>query len=188
MHVWNLYGDNNHHIAESCFKALARALRDAVEIDPRQTDGSAQHQGRALNASPMTVAIVDYGSGNLRSAEKAFERAAREAGADDRVLVTSSPRDVAAGRPHRPAGRRRLRRLPRRALWRARHGRGHEREVIERGKPFLGICVGMQLMATRGLEFGIHAGLDWIQGDVVRIEPGPMPGAISRSRTWAGTS
>ena len=47
-----------------------------------------------------------------------------------------------------------------------------QREVIERGKPFLGICVGMQLMATRGVEYGIHAGLDWIQGDVVRIEPG----------------
>ncbi len=47
-----------------------------------------------------------------------------------------------------------------------------QREVIERGKPFLGICVGMQLMATRGVEYGIHAGLDWIAGDVVRIEPG----------------
>jgi glutamine amidotransferase len=44
--------------------------------------------------------------------------------------------------------------------------------VIERGKPFLGICVGMQLMATRGVEYGVHAGLDWIAGDVVRIEPG----------------
>ena len=46
-----------------------------------------------------------------------------------------------------------------------------QREVIERGKPFLGICVGMQLMATRGVEYGVHAGLDWIAGDVVRIEP-----------------
>src|SRR6202012_4073800 len=47
-----------------------------------------------------------------------------------------------------------------------------QREVIERGKPFLGICVGMQLMATRGVEYGVHAGLDWIPGDVVRIETG----------------
>jgi glutamine amidotransferase len=47
-----------------------------------------------------------------------------------------------------------------------------QREVIERAKPFLGICVGMQLMATRGVEYGIHAGLDWIAGDVVRIDPG----------------
>ena len=47
-----------------------------------------------------------------------------------------------------------------------------QREVIERAKPFLGICVGMQLMATRGVEYGIHTGLDWIAGDVIRIEPG----------------
>ena len=46
------------------------------------------------------------------------------------------------------------------------------RAVIERGKPFLGICVGMQLMASRGVEYGVHTGLDWIAGDVVRIEPG----------------
>jgi imidazole glycerol-phosphate synthase subunit HisH len=120
----------------------------------------------------MTVAIVDYGSGNLRSAAKAFERAAREAGADDRVLVTSSPRDVAdADRIVLPGVG---------AFADCRAGLygvpgmvdALQRAVIERGKPFLGICVGMQLMATRGVEYGIHAGLDWIQGDVVRIERG----------------
>jgi glutamine amidotransferase len=120
----------------------------------------------------MTVAIVDYGSGNLRSAAKAFERAAREAGADDRVLVTSSPRDVAdADRIVLPGVG---------AFADCRAGLygvpgmvdALQREVVERGKPFLGICVGMQLMATRGVEYGIHAGLDWIQGDVVRIERG----------------
>ena len=120
----------------------------------------------------MTVAIVDYGSGNLRSAAKAFERAAREAGADDRVLVTSSPRDVAA------ADRIVLPGVGAFADCRAGlYGvpgmvDALQREVVERGKPFLGICVGMQLMATRGVEYGIHAGLDWIQGDVVRIEAG----------------
>ena len=51
LHVWNHYGDNNHHIVESCFKGLARALRVAVEIDPRQTHGGSQHQGRSLNAA-----------------------------------------------------------------------------------------------------------------------------------------
>jgi glutamine amidotransferase len=120
----------------------------------------------------MTVAIVDYGSGNLRSAAKAFERAAREAGADGRVLVTSSPRDVAdADRIVLPGVG---------AFADCRAGLygvpgmvdALQRAVVERGKPFLGICVGMQLMATRGVEYGIHAGLDWIQGDVVRIEPG----------------
>ncbi len=120
----------------------------------------------------MTVAIVDYGSGNLRSAAKAFERAARESGMDDRVLVTSNPREVAEA--HRIV-------LPGvGAFADCRAGLYGvpgmvdtlQREVIERGKPFLGICVGMQLMATRGVEYGIHAGLDWIKGDVVRIEPG----------------
>ncbi len=119
----------------------------------------------------MTVAIVDYGSGNLRSAAKAFERAAREAGTDDRVLVTSSPHEVArADRIVLPGVG---------AFADCRAGlygvpgmvETLQREVIERGKPFLGICVGMQLMATRGVEYGIHAGLDWIAGDVVRIEP-----------------
>ena len=121
----------------------------------------------------MTVAIVDYGSGNLRSAAKAFERAAREAGVADRVVVTSSPREVAeADRIVLPGVG---------AFADCRAGLYGvpgmvdtlQREVIERGKPFLGICVGMQLMATRGVEYGIHAGLDWIQGDVVRIEAGP---------------
>jgi glutamine amidotransferase len=119
----------------------------------------------------MTVAIVDYGSGNLRSAAKAFERAAREAGTDPRVLVTSSPADVAA------ADRIVLPGVGAFADCRAGlYGVPGmvdtlQREVIERGKPFLGICVGMQLMATRGVEYGIHAGLDWIAGDVVRIQP-----------------
>ncbi len=121
----------------------------------------------------MTVAIVDYGSGNLRSAAKAFERAAREAGLDERVLVTSNPREVEqAGRIVLPGVG---------AFADCRAGLYGvpgmveilQREVIERGKPFLGICVGMQLMASRGVEYGIHAGLDWIKGDVIRIEPGP---------------
>lgn len=120
----------------------------------------------------MTVAIVDYGSGNLRSAAKAIERAAREIGADDRVLVTSSPREVAA------ADRIVLPGVGAFADCRAGlYGVPGmvdtlQRVVIEQGRPFLGICVGMQLMATRGVEYGIHAGLDWIRGDVVRIDPG----------------
>ena len=120
----------------------------------------------------MTVAIVDYGSGNLRSAAKAFERAARENGVNERVLVTANPADVAA------ADRIVLPGVGAFADCRAGlYGVPGmvdtlRREVIERGKPFLGICVGMQLMATRGVEYGVHAGLDWIAGDVVRIEPG----------------
>jgi glutamine amidotransferase len=120
----------------------------------------------------MTVAIVDYGSGNLRSAAKAFERAARESGANERVLVTADPKAVAA------ADRIVLPGVGAFADCRAGlYGvpgmvETLQREVIECGKPFLGICVGMQLMATRGVEYGVHPGLDWIAGDVVRIEPG----------------
>jgi glutamine amidotransferase len=119
----------------------------------------------------MTVAIVDYGSGNLRSAAKAIERAASETGTGDRILVTSNPRDIAA------ADRIVLPGVGAFADCRAGlYGvpgmvDALQHEVIERGKPFLGICVGMQLMATRGVEYGVHAGLDWIAGDVVRIEP-----------------
>jgi len=118
----------------------------------------------------MTVAIVDYGSGNLRSAAKAFERAAREAGTHERVLVTAKPGDVEhADRIVLPGVG---------AFADCRAGLYGvpgmvdvlQHEVIERGKPFLGICVGMQLMATRGVEYGVHAGLDWIAGDVLRIE------------------
>ncbi len=120
----------------------------------------------------MTVAIVDYGSGNLRSAAKAFERAARESGTNEAVLVTSDPKAVST------ADRIVLPGVGAFADCRAGlYGVAGmvdtlQREVIERGKPFLGICVGMQLMATRGVEYGVHAGLDWIAGDVVRIEPG----------------
>ena len=76
----------------------------------------------------MSVAIVDYGSGNLHSAAKAFERAARESGHDQPIVVTSDPDDDRARRPRGAAGRRRLRRLPARARRHSRHGRGAERK------------------------------------------------------------
>ncbi|MGI9480078.1 MAG: imidazole glycerol phosphate synthase subunit HisH [Hyphomicrobiaceae bacterium] len=117
------------------------------------------------------VVIVDYGSGNLHSARKAVERAAREAGLAAEVAVTADADAVAsADRVILPgvgafadcaAGLRAVSGMVE-AL---------QSFAIERGKPFLGICVGMQLMATRGLEFGETAGLGWIDGDVTAIEP-----------------
>jgi glutamine amidotransferase len=119
----------------------------------------------------MSVAIIDYGSGNLRSAAKAFERAAREAGTNTNIEVTSDPRTVMRASHIVLPGvgafadcRAGLYAVPGMVAV-------LEREVIESGKPFLGICVGMQLMASRGLEHGVHQGLDWIKGDIVRVVP-----------------
>jgi glutamine amidotransferase len=118
-----------------------------------------------------TVAIVDYGSGNLRSAAKAFERAARETGSGHDVLVTSDPKAVAAAERIVLPGVGAFADCRAGLYGVAGMVDTLQREVLERGRPFIGICVGMQLMATRGVEYGIHRGLDWIAGDVVRIEP-----------------
>jgi imidazole glycerol-phosphate synthase subunit HisH len=119
----------------------------------------------------MRTAIVDYGSGNLRSAEKAFARAAYERGIRAEILVTQDPDEVRrADRIVLPGvgafkdcrdGLHAIIGLPE-AL---------KEKVIEKGNPFLGICVGMQLMATSGMEFGETPGLGWIEGTVRRIEP-----------------
>ncbi len=119
----------------------------------------------------MKVAIVDYGSGNLHSAHKALERAAREGGVSAEVRVTADPdwtlgadRIVLPGVGAFADCRRGLD---------ATMGMGEalEEAVRRRGRPFLGICVGMQLLATRGLEHEVTAGLGWIAGDVAAIRP-----------------
>jgi len=117
------------------------------------------------------VAIIDYGSGNLHSAAKAFERAAREAGIAARIAVTSDPDMV------RKAERIVLPGVG--AFADCRRGLGAVDGMVEamteavqaEGRPFLGICVGMQLMATRGLEHETVDGLGWIAGDVAAITP-----------------
>src|SRR5690349_13866466 len=119
----------------------------------------------------MTVAIVDYGSGNLHSAAKAFERAARESGSAQPIVVTSDPDAV-----------RRAERivLPGVGAF-ADCKRGLEvvpgmidaldESVRHKGTPFFGICVGMQLLAERGREYEVTEGLGWIAGEVDRIKP-----------------
>jgi glutamine amidotransferase len=115
--------------------------------------------------------IIDYGSGNLHSAHKAFERAATEAQLKEVILVSSKPEDVAsADRIVLPGVG---------AFKDCRNGllavdgmeQALREQVIGRGRPFLGICVGMQLMATRGLEHETTLGLGWIAGDVKAIAP-----------------
>ncbi len=117
----------------------------------------------------MTVAIIDYGSGNLHSAAKAFERAAREADLDETIQVTADPEAVArADRIVLPGVgafadcRRGLDAVPGMV-------EAMTEAVRSRGRPFFGVCVGMQLMATRGLEHETARGLDWIPGDVRAI-------------------
>jgi glutamine amidotransferase len=114
------------------------------------------------------VALIDYGSGNLRSAEKALVRAA-----DGRaeIVVTHDPEFVAAADRVVLPGVGAFAACM--SALQARSGvvEAMTEAVRGRGAPFCGICVGMQLMATRGLEFGETAGLDWIAGDVRRLEP-----------------
>jgi glutamine amidotransferase len=119
----------------------------------------------------MNVAIVDYGSGNLHSAAKAFERAAAEDGISARIEVTSEPEAVArADRVVLPGvGAFADCRLGLAAV--AGLEAALYETAIARARPFLGICVGMQLMANRGREFATVAGLGWIEGEVVAIEP-----------------
>ncbi|MCJ9428177.1 imidazole glycerol phosphate synthase subunit HisH [Kordiimonas marina] len=118
-----------------------------------------------------TVAIIDYGSGNLRSAEKALARAGVEAGLDSRIIVTDKP-DVVASADRVV--------LPgvgafgdcRRGLLAIDGLKEAIREAVRvKGQPFLGICVGMHLMAREGHEHGTHQGMGWIDGVVEKMEP-----------------
>jgi glutamine amidotransferase len=119
----------------------------------------------------MSVAIVDYGSGNLHSAAKAFERAARESGHTQPILVTSRPEDV------RNAERVVLPGVGafadcRRGLDAISGMMDALNETVQRrARPFFGICVGMQLMAERGREYEVTPGLGWISGEVDKIAP-----------------
>lgn len=119
----------------------------------------------------MTVAIIDYGSGNLHSAKKAFERASQQFDLREPIVLSNSPdvirtcdRIVLPGVGAFADCRAGLESIPGllEVLTEA---------VITRGRPFLGICVGMQLMATRGLEHHPTPGLDWISGEVTPITP-----------------
>jgi imidazole glycerol-phosphate synthase subunit HisH len=119
----------------------------------------------------VSLAIIDYGSGNLHSAAKAFERAARDSGRDTPVLVTSNPDDLRTAERIVLPGvgafkdcRDGLKAVP--GMWETL-----EEQVIAKAKPFLGICVGMQLMASRGLEHDVTEGFGWIPGDVKPISP-----------------
>ena len=116
-----------------------------------------------------SVALIDYGSGNLASAAKALARAAADTGHE--IIVTADPEAVrAAERIVLPGVG---------AFADCMQGLSAvpgmvtvlREKVLKEGAPFLGICIGMQLLATVGREFGQHVGLGWIAGEVVKIEP-----------------
>jgi glutamine amidotransferase len=117
----------------------------------------------------MTVAVIDYGAGNLKSAAKALAFAAKATG--ETVIVTADPDAIArADRIVLPGVgafaecKRGLEAVPGVVA-------AMSEAVLTKGRPFLGICVGMQLMATVGVEYGEHPGLDWIKGRVVKLTP-----------------
>ena len=117
----------------------------------------------------MITAIVDYGSGNLRSAEKAFQRMALETDGGE-ITVTDDPDRVAMSDRIVLPGVGAFADCMRGLLAVDGMLEAIEQKVTA-GTPFLGICVGMQLMAARGLEFGETPGFDWIGGDVTRLTP-----------------
>jgi len=119
----------------------------------------------------VTVAIVDYGSGNLHSAAKAFERAAQDAGLDQPIVVTADPRKVAAADRVVLPGVGAFADCKRGLMAVDGMAAALEETVRQKGRPFFGICVGMQLLAERGREYEVTEGLGWIAGEVDRITP-----------------
>lgn len=119
----------------------------------------------------MSVCIVDYGSGNLRSAAKAFERAVAEAGLSMTITVTADPDQVAAADRVVLPGVGAFADCKRGLTAVDGMSDAVHRAVREGGRPFLGICVGMQLMAARGLEHGVTDGFAWLEGEVDAIKP-----------------
>jgi glutamine amidotransferase len=118
-----------------------------------------------------TVALIDYGSGNLRSAEKALARVAEEAGTRQEIVVTADPTKVDAAERIVLPGVGAFQDCMRGVSSIPGMIAVLEDKVLKRGTPFLGICVGMQLLAEVGREHGDHKGLGWIPGDVVKISP-----------------
>lgn len=117
------------------------------------------------------VAIIDYGSGNLHSAAKAFERAARDGGSGAEIEITSDPARVATADRIVLPGVGAFADCKRGLMAVAGMRDALEDGVLRQRKPFLGICVGMQLLADRGLEFETTEGLGWIGGEVRAIKP-----------------
>jgi glutamine amidotransferase len=128
-----------------------------------------RREKQALGMS--TVALIDYGSGNLRSAEKALARAAAAGATGHEIVVTADPDEVMAAERVVLPGVGAFADCMNGVSSIAGMVAALEEKVHARGAPFLGICVGMQLLAEIGREHGDHRGLGWLPGEVVRLEP-----------------
>ena len=168
---WREWGVVEADTLEDAESRYVAERGDAAEPERRAQRARARLFRLSRARLTMRVAIIDYGSGNLRSAAKAFERAARQAGIAAEIELTSNAERV------RTADRVVLPGVGAYADCRAGLDavsgmvEAIDEAAIVRGRPFLGICVGMQLMAKRGLEKTTTKGFGWIAGDVVRIEP-----------------
>lgn len=118
-----------------------------------------------------TIAIIDYGSGNLKSAAKAFQRAANDLDNVPEIIVTDDPEKVLTATRIVLPGVGAFADCRAGLLAIAGLRDALQTRVIDQGAPFLGICVGMQLMAEKGVEKGTHVGLGWIPGSVEPIQP-----------------
>ena len=123
--------------------------------------------------SKETIIIIDYGSGNLRSAAKAFEHVITDNGIDADVVISGQAEDVLKADRIVLPGQGAFADCMENLQNTTGMIEALEQRVLKDGKPFLGICVGMQLLATRGLEHGVTAGLDWVQGQVVPFDIDP---------------
>lgn len=148
------------------FRAKSRnLLKSVVYKDP-----SARIRSVGMTKKRESIVIIDYGSGNIRSAAKAFERVARDEGLDISVAVSSKPEDVLKASRIVLPGQGAFADCMNGLCSIAGMREALEEAVLKNSRPYLGICVGMQLMADKGLEHGEHRGLGWISGQVVPMK------------------
>lgn len=118
-----------------------------------------------------TLLIIDYGSGNLRSAAKSFEFIVREQEHNCTISISNNPTDIIKADRLVLPGQGAFGDCMSNLQNNPGMIEAIEQRVLKEARPFLGICVGMQLMATRSLEHGVHTGLNWIEGEVVPLKP-----------------
>ncbi len=166
LHVENIYGDNSHHIIESCYKGLARSLRAALEIDPKKQKNCTIYKRFFVKKELMKLTIVDYNSGNISSVINSFIEVAQNKVnievTSDLNKIKSSDKIVLPGQGSFKSCVDALNSI---------NGLVDSLNefAISNKKPLLGICVGLQMFADTGYEETETKGLGWISGKVSKI-------------------